>query len=105
MARGIRQFRHARACLLGALVCFLFPTIATGQTRPILSVQGISDTLRLSINGTAGTSYCVQASSDLRNWLPIGVLYPPKGVYPPGGRYELTDREFVLNSQQFYRAL
>jgi hypothetical protein len=32
-------------------------------------------------------------------------LYPPGGVSAPSSRYELKDREFILNDHRFYRAL
>lgn len=78
---------------------------ACAQTSPRLSVLGVADSLGLSVNGNATSSYCILMSPDLHDWEPMAVMYPATGVFPPNGLFELADKEFVFGGQKFYRAL
>src|SRR5262249_5452923 len=50
------------------------------------------------------TSYRIDASYDLRSWLPIALMYPSRGTYPANTNFQLIDREFCFGGQKFYRA-
>jgi hypothetical protein len=95
-----------RACFkIGIFPAVLLLTFATfGQSPPSLTVLGCTDNLKLGVQGDATTSYCIQTSTDLRNWESMAVIYPATGIYPPSTQFEVVDREFLFEGQRFYRA-
>jgi uncharacterized repeat protein (TIGR01451 family) len=68
------------------------------STPPQLSAAytGSGGTFKLSVTGTAGQNYTVQASTNLVNWVPI---------YTNSGSFIFTDSNTASYPYRFYRAL
>ena len=101
------RFHRAFRRQLCAGVCAWFLTInihAFAQSPPRLAVLGGTDGFSLAVDGDSSVSYRVEASSDLRNWESVAVLYPATGIFPPSARFELTDGNLMASGHKFYRA-